>query len=84
MLSHKPNREENMNIDKDVKFVVSYIPEKINGQENTKTEVVRRTAIFDDKSRVFTTTKGETALVYFDVERNGYRTAKNFIITLKR
>ena len=72
-----------MNIDKDVKFVVSYIPEKINGQENTKTEVVRRTAIFDEKSRVFTTTKGETALVYFDVDRNGYRTAKNFIITLK-
>ena len=72
-----------MKIEQGTKFVVSYIPEKINGQENTKTEVVRRTAFFDDKSRVFTTTKGETALVYFDVERNGYRTAKNFIITLK-
>jgi len=83
MLSHKPNRKKKMKIEQGTKFVVSYIPEKINGQENTKTEVVRRTAVFDEKSRVFTTTKGETALVYFDVERNGYRTAKNFIITLK-
>ena len=72
-----------MNIDKDVKFVVSYIPETIDGKKNTKTKVVRRSALFDDKSKVWTTTKGETVLTYFDLERNGYRTAKNFIITLK-
>jgi len=72
-----------MNIDNGTQFVVSYIPEKINGQENNKTEVVFRSALFDDKSKVWTTTKGETVLTYFDLERNGYRTAKNFTITLR-
>ena len=72
-----------MKIEQGTKFVVSYIPEKINGVKNTKTKVVRRSALFDDKSKVWTTTKGETVLTYFDLERNGYRTAKNFIITLR-
>ena len=72
-----------MNIDNGTQFVVSYIPETIDGKKNTKTKVVRRSALFDDKSKVWTTTKGETVLTYFDLDRNGYRTAKNFTITLK-
>ena len=51
-----------MNIDKGTQFVVSYIPETIDGKKNTKTKVVRRSALFDDKSKVWTTTKGETVL----------------------
>jgi len=73
-----------MNIDNGTQFVVSYIPDTINGEKNTDTKTIRRSALFDDKSKVWTTTKGETVLTYFDVERNGYRTAKNFIITLKQ
>ena len=72
-----------MNIDKGTQFVVSYIPNKVNGEKNTETKIVRRSALFDDKSKVWTTSKGETVLTYFDLERNGYRTAKNFIITLR-
>jgi hypothetical protein len=72
-----------MNIDKGTQFVISYIPETINGEKNTDIKTIRRSALFDDKSKVWTTTKGETVLTYFDLERNGYRTAKNFIITLK-
>ena len=73
-----------MNIDNGTQFVVSYIPDTINGEKNTDTKTIRRSALFDDKSKVWTTTKGETVLTYFDVERNGYRTAKNFIISLKQ
>jgi hypothetical protein len=73
-----------MNIDNGTQFVVSYIPDTINGEKNAETKTVRRSALFDDKSKVWTTTKGETVLTYFDLERNGYRTAKNFIITLKQ
>ena len=72
-----------MNIDNGTQFVVSYIPDTINGEKNTDTKTIRRSALFDDKSKVWTTTKGETVLTYFDLERNGYRTAKNFTITLK-
>ena len=72
-----------MNIDNGVNFVVSFTPETINGQKNTEQKIVFRSALFDDKSKVWTTTKGETVLTYFDLERNGYRTAKNFTITLK-
>ena len=72
-----------MNIDKGTQFVVSYIPENIDKEKNTKQKTVFRSALFDDKSKVWTTTKGETVLTYFDLERNGYRTAKNFTITLK-
>ena len=72
-----------MNIETGTKFVVSYIPQTINGEKNTELKTVRRDALFDDKSKVWTTTKGETVLTYFDLERNGYRTAKDFIITLR-
>jgi hypothetical protein len=72
-----------MNIDNGTKFVVSYIPEKINGKENVGQKTEFRSALFDDKSKVWTTTKGETVLTYFDLDRNGYRCAKNFTITLK-
>ena len=72
-----------MNIENGTKFVVSYIPETINKEKNTEQKIVFRSALFDDKSKVWTTTKGETVLTYFDLERNGYRTAKNFIITLR-
>lgn len=72
-----------MNIDNGTQFVVSYIPENIDKEKNTKQKMVFRSALFDDKSKVWTTTKGETVLTYFDLDRNGYRTAKNFTITLK-
>ena len=72
-----------MNIDKGTQFVVSYIPETLNKGKNTEQKIVFRSALFDDKSKVWTTTKGETVLTYFDLERNGYRTAKNFTITLR-
>ena len=62
----------------------SYIPETIDKEKNKEQKMVFRSALFDDKSKVWTTTKGETVLTYFDLERNGYRTAKNFIITLKQ
>ena len=72
-----------MNIDNGVNFVVSYIPETINGEKNVEQKREFRSAKFDDKSKVFTTSKGDVALTYFDLDRNGYRTAKNFTITLK-
>ena len=72
-----------MNIDNGTQFVVSYIPETINKEKNTEQKIVFRSAKFDDKSKVFTTSKGDVALTYFDLDRNGYRTAKNFTITLK-
>ena len=83
MLSHNQYRKKNMKIENGTKFVVSYIPEKINGKENVEQKIEFRSALFDDKSKVWTTTKGETVLTYFDLERNGYRTAKNFTITLR-
>jgi len=83
MLSHNQYRKKNMKIENGTKFVVSYIPEKINGKENVEQKMEFRSALFDDKSKVWTTTKGETVLTYFDLDRNGYRTAKNFTITLK-
>jgi len=33
--------------------------------------------MLDEKSRVFTTTSGEIAFCYFDLDKNNYRTAKN-------
>jgi hypothetical protein len=72
-----------MNIDNGVNFVVSFIPETINGEKNVEQKREFRSAKFDDKSKVWTTTKGETVLTYFDLDRNGYRCAKNFTINLK-
>jgi len=83
MLSHNQHRKKNMKIENGTKFVVSYIPEKINGKENVEQKMEFRSALFDDKSKVWTTTKGETVLTYFDLDRNGYRCAKNFTINLK-
>jgi hypothetical protein len=83
MLSHNQYRKKNMKIENGTKFVVSYIPEKINGKENVEQKIEFRSALFDDKSKVWTTTKGETVLTYFDLDRNGYRCAKNFTINLK-
>ena len=62
---------------------MSYIPETIDKEKNKEQKIVFRSALFDDKSKVWTTSKGETVLTYFDLERNGYRTAKNFTITLR-
>jgi hypothetical protein len=83
MLSHNQYRKKNMKIENGTKFVVSYIPEKINGKENVEQKMEFRSALFDDKSKVWTTTKGETVLTYFDLDRSGYRCAKNFTINLK-
>jgi hypothetical protein len=83
MLSHNQYRKKNMKIENGTKFVVSYIPEKINGKKNVEQKMEFRSALFDDKSKVWTTTKGETVLTYFDLDRNGYRCAKNFTINLK-
>jgi len=52
-------------------------PEKINGAENIEKKSVCRSGLLDDKTKIFTTTKGEIAFCYFDVDRNNYRTAKN-------
>jgi hypothetical protein len=57
-----------MNIDNGVNFVVSFIPETINGEKNVEQKREFRSAKFDDKSKVWTTTKGETVLTYFDLE----------------
>ena len=72
-----------MNIEKNTKFIVSYIPETINGQKNVKQKREFRSALFDDKSKIWTTSQGHTVLTYFDLDRNGYRTAKQFTINLK-
>jgi len=72
-----------MNIEKNTKFVVSYIPETINGKKNVEQKREFRSALFDDKSKVWTTAQGHTVLTYFDLDRNGYRCAKNFTINLK-
>jgi len=42
-----------MNIDNGTQFVVSYIPETINKEKNTEQKIVFRSALFDDKSKVF-------------------------------
>jgi hypothetical protein len=59
------------------KFNIVYTPDNIDGKINTENKSVVRVGVLDDKSRLFTTTKGEIAFTYFDVDRNGYRTAKN-------
>jgi hypothetical protein len=72
-----------MNIENGTKFVVSFIPETINGEKNVKQKREFRSALFDDKSKIWTTSQGHTVLTYFDLDRTGYRTAKNFTINLK-
>jgi len=83
MLSHNNIERKKMNIENGTKFVVSFIPETINGEKNVKQKREFRSALFDDKSKVWTTSQGHTVLTYFDLDRNGYRTAKQFTINLK-
>ena len=45
--------------------------------KNIEKKSVCRSGLLDDKTKIFTTTKGEIAFCYFDVDRNNYRTAKN-------
>ena len=59
------------------KFNIIYVPDTINGKKNIEKKSVCRSGLLDDKTKVFTTTKGEIAFCYFDVDRNNYRTAKN-------
>ena len=59
------------------KFNIIYVPDTINGKKNIEKKSVCRSGLLDDKTKIFTTTKGEVAFCYFDVDRNNYRTAKN-------
>jgi len=83
MLSHNNIERKKMNIENGTKFVVSFIPDTINGEKNVKQKREFRSALFDDKSKVWMTSQGHTVLTYFDLDRNGYRTAKQFTINLK-
>ena len=66
-----------MNDNKKLKFNIVYTPDNIDCKVNTEKKSVVRVGVLDDKSRLFTTTKGDIALTYFDLDKNGYRTAKN-------
>ena len=66
-------RKENMK----VKFNIIYVPDTINGKKNIEKKSVCRSGVIDDKTRIFTTSNGELAFCYFDLEKNNYRTAKN-------
>ena len=59
------------------KFNIIYVPDTINGKKNIEKKSVCRLGMLDDKTKIFTTTSGELAICYFDLDRNNYRTAKN-------
>lgn len=59
------------------KFNIIYVPDTINGKKNIEKKSVCRLGMLDDKTKIFTTTSGELAFCYFDLDRNNYRTAKN-------
>jgi hypothetical protein len=59
------------------KFNIIYVPDTINGKKNIEKKSVCRSGIIDDKTRIFTTSSGELAFCYFDLDKNNYRTAKN-------
>ena len=59
------------------KFNIIYVPDTINCKKNIEKKSVCRSGMLDEKSRVFTTTNGEIAFCYFDLDKNNYRTAKN-------
>jgi hypothetical protein len=59
------------------KFNIIYVPDTINGKKNIEKKSVCRSGIIDDKTRIFTTSNGELAFCYFDLDKNNYRTAKN-------
>jgi len=67
------NRKENMK----AKFNIIYVPDTINGKKNIEKKSVCRSGMIDDKTRIFTTSNGELAFCYFDLDKNNYRTAKN-------
>jgi len=67
------NRKENMK----AKFNIIYVPDTINGKKNIEKKSVCRSGVIDDKTRIFTTSSGELAFCYFDLDKNNYRTAKN-------
>ena len=50
------------------KFNITYFASKHN-------KFITRAGQWDNKSKVWSTTKGETATTYFDTDANGYRTA---------
>jgi len=66
-------RKENMK----AKFNIIYVPDTINGKKNIEKKSVCRSGVIDDKTRIFTTSNGELAFCYFDLDKNNYRTAKN-------
>lgn len=59
------------------KFNIIYVPDTINGKKNIEKKSVCRLGVLDEKSKIYTTTSGELAFCYFDLDRNNYRTAKN-------
>ena len=59
------------------KFNIIYVPDTINGKKNIEKKSVCRSGVIDDKTRIFTTSSGELAFCYFDLDKNDYRTAKN-------
>jgi len=66
-------RKENMK----AKFNIIYVPDTINGKKNIEKKSVCRSGVIDEKTRIFTTSSGELAFCYFDLDKNNYRTAKN-------
>jgi hypothetical protein len=62
---------------KKAKFNIIYVPDTINGKKNIEKKSVCRSGVIDEKTRIFTTSSGELAFCYFDLDKNNYRTAKN-------
>ena len=58
-------------------YNIIYVPDTITGKKNIEKKSVCRSGMLDEKSKVFTTTSGELAFCYFDLDKNNYRTAKN-------
>ena len=58
------------------KFNIVYTPETINGKKNVDKKSVVRQGLLDVNTKLYTTTKGEMAFTYFDLEKSNYRTAK--------
>jgi hypothetical protein len=72
-----------MNLEQGTKFVVSYIPETINGKKIQKQKMLFVLQSLMRNQKFGLQQKAKQLFTYFDLERNGYRTAKNFTITLK-
>ena len=50
---------------------------QLMAKKNIDKKSVCRSGMLDEKSKIFTTTNGEIAFCYFDLDKNNYRTAKN-------